>query len=155
DPLRRTDCSPVSDGAAALVLSAGSAPHATAGGAVSVAGVGHATDYFPAAKRDPLAFAASATAWQRAMDMAGVGVADLSFVEVHDCFTIAELVLYETFGLAPAGKGSTLLDDGTVYRDGRLPVSEHVRRAEVQRPSGRRHRREPARAGGHAADRQR
>ena len=123
DPLRRTDCSPVSDGAAALVLSAGSAPHATAGGAVSVAGVGHATDYFPAAKRDPLAFAASATAWQRAMDMAGVGVADLSFVEVHDCFTIAELVLYETFGLAPAGKGSTLLGDGTVYRDGRLPVN--------------------------------
>jgi acetyl-CoA C-acetyltransferase len=122
-PLRRTDCSPVSDGAAALVLSAGSAPPATGHDTVRFLGVGQATDHFPAGKRDPLAFAAGALAWRRALDMAGLGLADLSFLELHDCFTIAELVLYETLGLSPAGKGATLLDDGTVHRDGRLPVN--------------------------------
>lgn len=122
-PLRRTDCSPVSDGAAALVLSAGSnlpsPPHET----VRFLGLGQATDHFPADKRDPIAFAASGLAWQRAMTMSELDVTELSFLEIHDCFTIAELVLYETLGLAPSGKGSTLLDAGTVYRDGKLPVN--------------------------------
>ena len=122
-PLRRTDCSPVSDGAAALVLSAGEALPTTSHGSVRFLGVGHATDHYPASRRDPLAFAATRAAWQRALDMAGVGLDDLSFLEVHDCFTIAELVLYETLGLAPGGKGFSVLDDGTVYRDGRLPVN--------------------------------
>lgn len=122
-PLRRTDCSPVSDGAAALVLSAGSTPPTTSHGTARFLGVGHATDHFPAAKRDPIAFAAGGLAWQRALAMSELDLADLSFMEIHDCFTIAELVLYETLGLAPSGKGSTLLDDGTVYRDGSLPVN--------------------------------
>ena len=122
-PLRRTDCSPVSDGAAALVLSAGSGAPTTAHGSARFLGLGHATDHYPASKRDPIAFAASEAAWRRALDMAGLELADLSFLEIHDCFTIAELVLYEALGLAPAGKGSTLLNDGTVYRDGILPVN--------------------------------
>ncbi|XRQ08600.1 thiolase domain-containing protein [Actinomadura welshii] len=122
-PLRRTDCSPVSDGAAALVLSAGPAAPATGHGTVRLTGLGHATDHFPAAKRDPLAFAAGALAWRRAMEMAGRDVAELDFLEIHDCFTIAELVLYETLGLAEPGKGSTLLDNGNVYRDGALPIN--------------------------------
>lgn len=121
-PLRRTDCSPVSDGAAAVVLSSG-APPTPGRDTVRLLGVGHATDHLPASKRDPLAFAASALAWQRAMHMSGLDVSDLSFLEVHDCFTIAELVLYETLGLAPSGKGSTLLDDGVVHRDGSLPIN--------------------------------
>lgn len=122
-PLRRTDCSPVSDGAAALVLSAGPKPPTTRHEAVRFLGVGHASDHLPADKRDPIAFAAGALAWQRAMAMAELDATDLSFMEIHDCFTIAELVLYEALELAPPGKGSTLLDDGTVYRDGVLPVN--------------------------------
>ncbi|MDF2092189.1 acetyl-CoA acetyltransferase [Knoellia sp. 3-2P3] len=126
EPLRRTDCSPVSDGAAAVVLQA--APVAgTAGAAatapVRLAGFGHANDFLPAAKRDPLEFAGSVAAWQRAMAMAGVGLDDLDLAEVHDCFTIAELVLYEVMGLAPRGEGRRAIEEGWVERDGRLPVN--------------------------------
>ncbi|MBZ5739571.1 thiolase domain-containing protein [Nocardioides mangrovi] len=120
--LRRTDCSPVSDGAAALVLSTERSSSARAQ-AVRFLGVGQANDHLPGARRDPLAFAASRLAWDRALAMAGIGVGDLAFLEVHDCFTIAELVLYETLGLAAPGEGRRLLDDGTVALDGSLPVN--------------------------------
>lgn len=120
--LRRTDCSPISDGAAALVLTTGPTAAATQN-PVRIAGFGQANDFLPAAKRDPIEFAGTVTAWHRALDMAGVGLADLDFAEVHDCFTIAELVLYEAIGLAERGKGRAVLDDGTVLPGGRLPVN--------------------------------
>ncbi|MBT1004244.1 acetyl-CoA acetyltransferase [Paenarthrobacter sp. DKR-5] len=122
DPLRRTDCSPVSDGAAAVIISSGpSAGAATE--AVRLAGFGHANDFLPASRRDPVEFAATRVSWQRALAMAGVGVEDLDFAEVHDCFTIAELLMYEAMGLAPAGQGALALEEGWVYKDGRLPVN--------------------------------
>ena len=122
EPLRRTDCSPVSDGAAAVVLSTTPATGAAAS-PVRLAGFGHANDFLPSAKRDPLEFAGSVAAWQRAMTMAGVGLDDLDLVEVHDCFTIAELVLYEVMGLARRGEGRRAIEEGWVCRDGRLPVN--------------------------------
>ncbi|MDT0202615.1 thiolase domain-containing protein [Nocardioides sp. AE5] len=117
-PLRRTDCSPVSDGAAALVLTSAS----TASG-VKFLGFGQANDFLPAHKRDPLAFAGSELAWHLALEMSGVTLADLSLVELHDCFTIAELNLYEVLGLAERGKGAEMLADGRLHRDGVLPVN--------------------------------
>ncbi|GGH96178.1 acetyl-CoA acetyltransferase [Arthrobacter liuii] len=121
DPLRRTDCSPVSDGAAAVVLSTS----ATGGTAspVRLAGFGQANDFFPAARRDPTAFEATRVSWQRALAMAGVGIEDLDLAEVHDCFTIAELVMYEAMGLAEPGQGARALDEGWVFKDGKLPVN--------------------------------
>jgi acetyl-CoA C-acetyltransferase len=122
DPLRRTDCSPVSDGAAAVILT--TAPSAnTATAPVRLVGFGQANDFLPSAKRDPIEFAGSVAAWNRALRMAGVGLDDLDFAEVHDCFTIAELVLYEVIGLTPRGKGRRALDDGTVFRGGSLPIN--------------------------------
>ncbi|WP_426595563.1 acetyl-CoA acetyltransferase [Cellulomonas sp. McL0617] len=122
DPLRRTDCSPVSDGAAAVVLT--TAPVTGAATApVRLAGFAQANDFLPASKRDPVAFAGSVAAWNGALAMAGVTVDDLDLAEVHDCFTIAELILYEVMGLAPRGKGAIAIEDGSVYRDGRLPVN--------------------------------
>lgn len=121
DPLRRTDCSPVSDGAAALVLSSG--PTGGAAQPVRLVGFGHANDFLPAAKRDPLEFAGTVTAWQRALDMAGVRLDDLDLAEVHDCFTIAELVIYEAMGLTPRGQGRLALEEGWVHPGGRLPVN--------------------------------
>ncbi|MGW0044566.1 acetyl-CoA acetyltransferase [Rhodococcus sp. NPDC003348] len=120
-PLRRTDCSPISDGAAALVLT--TAPTRSAHSPVRVTGFGHANDFLPQAKRDPVEFAGSVTAWRRALDMAGAGLDDLDFAEVHDCFTIAELVMYEVMGLAERGEGRRVIDDGTVLPGGRLPVN--------------------------------
>lgn len=121
DPLLRTDCSPVSDGAAAVVLTVRDLP-GTAGSA-RLTGFGHANDFLPAAKRDPVAFAGSVAAWQRATAMAGVGLDDLDLVELHDCFTIAELLMYEVLGLAPRGQGRRAVEDGSVQPGGRLPVN--------------------------------
>lgn len=122
EPLRRTDCSPVSDGAAAIILSTQPTPGAAAA-PVRLAGFGHANDFLPAAKRDPLEFAGSVAAWQRAMAMAGTGLDDLDLAEVHDCFTIAELVLYEVMGMVPRGQGRRAVEEGWVEHGGRLPVN--------------------------------
>ena len=121
DPLRRTDCSPVSDGAAAVVISTSATGGATA--PVRLAGFGHANDFFPAEKRDPTEFAATRVSWERALGMAGVGIDGLDFAEVHDCFTIAELIMYEAMGLTPRGEGSRAVQEGWVYKDGKLPVN--------------------------------
>lgn len=121
DPLRRTDCSPVSDGAAAVVISV--APTGGATAPVRLAGFGHANDFFPADRRDPTAFAATRMSWQRALGMAGVGLEDLDFAEVHDCFTIAELLMYEAMGLTEPGQGARAIEEGWVFKDGKLPVN--------------------------------
>lgn len=121
EPLRRTDCSPVSDGAAAVVLSTSATGGATA--PVRLAGFGHANDFFPAEKRDPTEFAATRASWERALGMAGVGLEGLDFAEVHDCFTIAELIMYEAMGLTPRGEGARAVQEGWVYKDGKLPVN--------------------------------
>jgi acetyl-CoA C-acetyltransferase len=121
DPLRRTDCSPVSDGAAAVVLSL--APTGGATAPVRLAGFGQANDFFPAERRDPTAFAATRASWQRALAMAGVGLEELDFAEVHDCFTIAELLMYEAMGLTGPGQGARALQEGWVFKDGKLPVN--------------------------------
>lgn len=117
-PLRRTDCSPVSDGAAALVLRR--APNQSL---ATIAGVGHANDYLDPAKRDVLEFAGGRQAVGRALEMASAGVGDLDFAEVHDCFTIAELIIYEMLGLVPRGQGCRAIEEGWVHRDGRLPIN--------------------------------
>lgn len=122
EPLRRTDCSPVSDGAAAVVLSVGPASGA-ATEPVRLAGFGHANDFFPAERRDPTEFAATRVSWERALGMAGVGIDGLDFAEVHDCFTIAELIMYEAMGLTQRGEGSRAVQEGWVYKDGKLPIN--------------------------------
>jgi acetyl-CoA C-acetyltransferase len=121
DPLRRTDCSPVSDGAAAVVLSTSPTGGTTA--PVRLAGFGHANDFFPAERRDPTAFAATRTSWQRALAMAGVGLVEVDFAEVHDCFTIAELLMYEAMGLTEPGQGARAVTEGWVFKDGKLPIN--------------------------------
>ena len=123
EPLRRTDCSPVSDGAAAVVVSSGPAPGSAATAPVRLAGFGQANDFLPADKRDPVEFAGSRAAWSRALAMAGVTLAELDLAEVHDCFTIAELIMYEVMGLTGAGEGRRAIEEGWVQRGGKLPVN--------------------------------
>jgi acetyl-CoA C-acetyltransferase len=122
-PLKRTDCSLVSDGAAAIVLT--DVPTALRLGKPVVAfrGTAHVQDFLPMSKRDILKFEGCSEAWQRALGDAGVKLGDLSFVETHDCFTIAELIEYEAMGLAKPGKGAEILDKGIVEKGGKLPVN--------------------------------
>jgi acetyl-CoA C-acetyltransferase len=121
-PLKRTDCSPVSDGAAALVL-ADVATALTLDKAIVFRGTAHVQDFLPMARRDVLKFEGCALAWQRALAQAGVALSDLSFAEVHDCFTIAELIEYEAMGLVPEGHGARAIADGLVAKDGALPIN--------------------------------
>jgi acetyl-CoA C-acetyltransferase len=121
-PLKRTDCSLVSDGAAALVL-ADAETAKTMGKSVRFRAAVQVNEYLPIAARDIIRFDGARTAWQRAYEQAGVGVGDLSFVETHDCFTIAELIEYEAMGLAPEGKGGRAALEGWTAAGGKLPVN--------------------------------
>jgi acetyl-CoA C-acetyltransferase len=121
-PLKRTDCSLVSDGAAALVL-ADEDTARTLGKAVRFRAAVQVNDFLPLSRRDPVLFEGCAEAWQRALAAAGMTLADLSFVETHDCFTIAELIEYEAMGLVPAGQGARAALEGWTAKDGRLPVN--------------------------------
>jgi acetyl-CoA C-acetyltransferase len=121
-PLRRTDCSLVSDGAAALVL-ADVETALQAKKAVVFRAAEQVNDFLPMSKRDITSYEGPAEAWKRAMTSAGMTLADISCAEVHDCFTIAELMIYEAMGLAPKGQGAQAIMSGKVAKDGALPVN--------------------------------
>ena len=121
-PLKRTDCALVSDGAAALVLA--DLETALAGRkAVAFRATAHVQDFLPMSRRDILKFEGCAQAWQRALARARLKLDDLSFVETHDCFTIAELIEYEAMGLVPEGEGARAIEEGLTRMDGKLPVN--------------------------------
>lgn len=121
-PLRKTDCSLVSDGAAALILVdarlARQFPRA-----ISLRSRAQVNDWLPLSRRDAVAFEGPRRAWAQALAQAGCKAQDLSLAEVHDCFTIAELLSYEAMGLAAPGQGARLLAEGVVYANGKLPVN--------------------------------
>lgn len=121
-PLRRTDCSLVSDGAAALVLASDDVLAGRAR-AISIRAQVQVNDYLPISRRDITRFEGAAKAWQNALGMAGLALDDLDFVETHDCFTIAELIEYEAMGLTPAGQGARAILEGWTQPEGRLPVN--------------------------------
>ena len=121
-PLKRTDCSLVSDGAAAVVL----ADVETAlkfKKAVAFRAAEHVQDFLPMSKRDILKVEGCSQAWQRALARSGLQLSDLSFVETHDCFTIAELIEYEAMGLTAEGQGARAIKEGWTQKDGKLPVN--------------------------------
>jgi acetyl-CoA C-acetyltransferase len=121
-PLKRTDCSLVSDGAAALVLT----DVETALGlkkAVVFRAAQQVNDFLPMSKRDITLFEGCEQAWGQALESAAVTLDDLSFVETHDCFTIAELLEYEAMGLTKRGQGARAIAEGWTEKDGRLPVN--------------------------------
>jgi acetyl-CoA C-acetyltransferase len=121
-PLKRTDCSLVSDGAAAVVL----ADVDTAlrlKKAIAFRAAEHVQDFLPMSKRDILKFDGCAHAWKQALSKAGLKLGDMSFVETHDCFTIAELIEYEAMGLTAEGQGARAVLEGWTQKDGKLPVN--------------------------------
>ena len=121
-PLKRTDCSLVSDGAAALVLADVETALALEKSVVFRA-TAQLNDFLPMSKRDILAFEGCTHAWAKALTDARMELLDLDFVETHDCFTIAELIEYEAMGLTPAGQGARAVAEGWTKKDGKLPVN--------------------------------
>ncbi|MGE7958033.1 acetyl-CoA acetyltransferase [Pseudomonas sp. NPDC089530] len=121
-PLRRTDCSLVSDGAAAIVL-ADEETAATLTRAIRFRARTHVNDFLPLSRRDPLLFEGARHAWDTSRKAAGISLDDLSLVETHDCFTIAEMLQYEAMGLAKPGEGWKVVREGLTQKNGRLPVN--------------------------------
>jgi acetyl-CoA C-acetyltransferase len=124
DPLRLYDCSPVTDGAAALVVTTRERARDMAGRPVRVLGFGHASDSLSLFRRDDMTSLASARkAADHAYKMAGVKPSDVSFAEVHDCFTIAEIVATEDLGFFRPGEGGPCALEGETALNGRIPVN--------------------------------
>jgi acetyl-CoA C-acetyltransferase len=124
EPLRVSDCSPITDGAAAVVLATddfASARRLTGG--VRVLGVGRSTDRLALEGKEVPRFPVAARAVRDALAMAEAAPGDLGGVEVHDCFSVTELVACELLGLAGPGEGWRLVRDGATRLGGKVPVN--------------------------------
>jgi acetyl-CoA acetyltransferase len=127
EPLRVSDCSQITDGAAALVLVSGKYLDRIGRDKSKLPrlfGFGHTTDYLALEKKDVPTFSTARKAAQKAFDMAGLKPREMDGAEVHDCFSITEIVAYEILGLAEPGKGAELAKSGATA----LPQArgEHV-----------------------------
>jgi acetyl-CoA C-acetyltransferase len=126
DPLHLLDCSPVTDGAAALVLTTVERARELGGDrpVVKITGSGLATDTITLANREDLsALSAVRKAAVRAYEMADKKPEDLDVVEVHDCFTIAEIMATEAIGLFDPGYGAKAVEEGLTSLHGKIPVN--------------------------------
>jgi acetyl-CoA C-acetyltransferase len=121
-PLKRTDCSAVSDGAAAAVV-VDVETAMTMKKAIAFRSIAHVNDFKPMSKRDTSLLDGCEVAWKQALQRARLDLSDLSLVETHDCFTIAELIEYEAMGLTERGKGAIAIREGWTEKGGRLPVN--------------------------------
>jgi acetyl-CoA C-acetyltransferase len=124
-PLKVSDCSPITDGAAALVLCSQRFLDKLGPRRVTrLVGYGHTTDHLSLERKEIPHFPIAAQAANRAYTMAGIGPQDIHGAEVHDCFSISEIVQYELLGFAAPGKGVELLESGaTALPAGRCPVN--------------------------------
>jgi acetyl-CoA acetyltransferase len=112
-PLKVTDCSQITDGGAGVVLcSARFFKTLSRRAAVRLLGYGHTTDCLPLERKDAPDFPIARRAAEQAYQMAGIHARDIQAAEVHDCFSISEIVAYELLGFAPTGRGAQLLETG-------------------------------------------
>ncbi|HLI52431.1 MAG TPA: thiolase family protein, partial [Thermomicrobiaceae bacterium] len=124
DPLTLYDCSPISDGAAAVVITTADKADRFQGKQVRVLGFGQASDSLALYQHDDLTtLPAARIASERAYKMAGLGPDEIDLAEVHDCFTIAEVIASEDLGFFPAGEGGDAAKEGVTGRDGRIPIN--------------------------------
>ena len=124
DPLRILDCSPITDGAAALVIGPVELARKFKKPVVRVIASGMATDAIALSSRQDITWIDSTyQAAKRAYAMAGKKPEDIDLVEVHDCFTIAEICVMEALGLVEKGKGGKAVQDGLTALQGKIPVN--------------------------------
>jgi acetyl-CoA C-acetyltransferase len=124
DPLTLLECSPVSDGAAAVILVPLEEAKKYTDRPVRIRGIGQATSAMALAdRRDPAALDAVAKAAERAYKSAGVEPKDVQVAEVHDCFAIAEIACIEALGFACEGEGKDAARSGMTALGGKIPVN--------------------------------
>jgi len=123
-PLKLYDCSLITDGASCLILTRPDLAKRFTDAPVHVIGSGLASDAIGLYEREELTtLKAARLAGQEAYRMAGVEPKDLDVAEVHDCFTIAEIIAYEDLGFCGSGKGGNLIEEGITELGGKLPVN--------------------------------
>jgi acetyl-CoA C-acetyltransferase len=123
-PLRIMDCSPITDGAAAVILTTVDIAKKLGKPIIKVIGTGHATDSIALHSRaDLTTLKATAVATQKALKMANKTIKDIDFAEVHDCFTIAEIIVTESMGIFPPGKGGEAALKGETGLEGSFPIN--------------------------------
>jgi acetyl-CoA C-acetyltransferase len=124
DPLRVLDCSPITDGAAVVILSSLSTARKLKKPLIKIAGSGHATDTIALSSRKDITWLESTfQAAQQAYKMAGKKPKNIDLVEVHDCFTIAEICVTEAMGFFDIGKGGEAVQKGLTSLTGKIPVN--------------------------------
>jgi acetyl-CoA C-acetyltransferase len=123
DPLRVYDCSLITDGAAAIILTNKKEVAKKYGPLVEIASIKHVSDYLRIDQKKNYTLEGAEIAINEALREAKVDINDISFAEVHDCFTIAEILIYEAMGLAKKGEGYKVIDNDTVHPNGKLPVN--------------------------------
>lgn len=121
-PLTVSDCSLISDGAAALIMVSDDVA-AGMPWSVRIRAASQANNFLPMSRRDLTVLHGARVAVARALDAAGLSLGDLHLAEVHDCFTITELLLCAAIGLTQEGEGARAIEDGTVLPDGSFPVN--------------------------------
>lgn len=122
-PMRLFDCSPISDGAAALLLVGGDLARQFTDDPIFITGSGQASDVAMHDRSDFTTLCAAQLAAQQAYAMAGLTPVDVDLAEVHDCFTIAEVIAMEDLGFFPPGQGYQAADEGLTTRSGQIPIN--------------------------------
>jgi acetyl-CoA C-acetyltransferase len=123
-PLKMMDCCANADGSSCVILASEEKAKELCEKPVWIRGLGMATAPINMAGRDTFSgLKCAQLAARKAYDMAGVGPRDIDVAEVHDCFTIAEMMAYEDLGFAEPGKGKELIRNKETYKEGRIPVN--------------------------------
>ena len=124
DPLKLLDASPITDGASAIVLASEKKARELCDTPVWIKGSGHATDSISLHDRDDLTtLKATVIAAKKAYEQAKISARDIQLAEVHDCFTIAELLAIEDLGFVKKGKSAEFVDQGQTMPDGKIPIN--------------------------------
>ncbi|MBW1784989.1 MAG: hypothetical protein JRL30_30150 [Deltaproteobacteria bacterium] len=123
-PLNLLDCCPQTDGAACIIICNADIAEKYSNKTIYVAGVGCGTDYYYMAEKTSFTeFSATVRAAKEAYKMAGIGPDDIDVVELHDCFTITELLSYEDLGFCDKGQAKNMIRKGETEKDGRIAVN--------------------------------
>jgi acetyl-CoA C-acetyltransferase len=123
-PLKKYDCCANADGSSCIILASADIANGITDIPIWIAGLGAAADTMTMAGRKSLtSLLCAQEAVKQAYKMAGVGPGDIDVAEVHDCFTIAEILAYEDLGFAQPGQGARLIEEKQTYIDGKIPVN--------------------------------
>jgi acetyl-CoA C-acetyltransferase len=123
-PLKKFDCCANADGASCIIVARGDVAKGIAKIPIWIIGLGAATDTMSMAGRESLTgLQCAQEAAKQAYKMAGVGPEDIDVAEVHDCFTVSEILAYEDLGFAKPGEGAGLIEEKQSYVEGRMPVN--------------------------------